>query len=73
MLTLAGILGLGLGYLSALALSTVFASRTGVALPVALAASEVWLVLAIIGIGLLLATIPAALAYRGSVGAALRA
>jgi putative ABC transport system permease protein len=73
LLTLAGILGLGLGYLSALVLSTVFASRTGVALPVALAASEVWLVLAIIGIGLLLATIPAALAYRGSVGAALRA
>lgn len=72
MLAVAGALGLGLGYLSALLLSQLFAAETGVALPVALAGQELGLVLAIVAAGLLLATIPAALAYRGSVAAALR-
>ena len=72
MLAVAGVLGLGLGYLSALLLSRLFAAETGVALPVALSGQEFGLVLAIAAGGLLLATIPAALAYRGSVAAALR-
>ena len=72
MLTAAALLGLGLGYLAALALSKLFAARTSIALPVTLSLNELRLVLAVITIGLALATIPAALAYRGSVGAALR-
>lgn len=73
MLTVAGALGLGLGYLGALALSRSLAAETGVALPVALSLQEVGLVLATVAAGLLLAAIPAALAYRGTVAAALRA
>lgn len=72
MLAAAGALGLGLGYLSALLLSRLFAAETGVALPVALSGQELGLVLAIAAAGLLLATVPAALAYRGSVASALR-
>jgi putative ABC transport system permease protein len=73
MLSAGAVLGLGLGYLGALAISALFAAETGVALPVALSWQEIQLVLAIILIGLVLATVPAALAYRGSVAAALRA
>ena len=72
MLTVAALLGLGLGYLAAVALSKLFAARTSIALPVTLSLNELRLVLAVITIGLALATAPAALAYRGSVGAALR-
>jgi putative ABC transport system permease protein len=73
MLSTGAVLGLGLGYLGAIAVSAIFASRTGVDLPVALSWQEAQLVLGIILIGLVLATIPAALAYRGSVSSALRA
>ncbi|MFZ1428636.1 MAG: FtsX-like permease family protein [Geminicoccaceae bacterium] len=73
MLATASLLGLGLGYIAALALSRVFAAETSIALPVSLAGPELMLVLAIVVIGLLLATIPAALTYRGSVSAGLRA
>lgn len=72
MLATASLLGLGLGYVAALALSRVFAAETSITLPVSLAAPELMLVLAIVVIGLLLATIPAALTYRGSVSAGLR-
>jgi putative ABC transport system permease protein len=71
-LAAAGALGLGLGYLVAVVLSRLFAAETGVRLGVALSGQEAGLVAAVVGIGLLLATVPAALAYRGSVGAALR-
>jgi putative ABC transport system permease protein len=73
MLSVGAVLGVGLGYLGAIAVSAIFASRTGVDLPVALSWQEAELVLGIILIGLVLATIPAALAYRGSVSSALRA
>lgn len=72
MLGVASLLGLGLGYVAALVLSRVFAAETSIALPVALSGQELLLVLAIIVIGLVLATIPAALTYRGSVSAGLR-
>ena len=72
MLAVASALGLGLGYLAALGLSQAFAAETSIALPVALSAQELTLVLAIVTIGLVLATIPAALTYRGSVSAGLR-
>jgi putative ABC transport system permease protein len=73
MLALASLLGLALGYLAAFAVSAVFARETGIALPVALSGQELLLVATIVAIGLVLATIPAALTYRGSVSAGLRA
>jgi putative ABC transport system permease protein len=71
-LTAGSLLGLGLGYAAALALSRVFAARTALDLPVALSGQELLLVLAVVAIGLVLATIPAALGYRGSVSAGPR-
>jgi putative ABC transport system permease protein len=73
MLALACLLGLALGYLAAFAVSRVFAAETSIALPVALSGQELLLVATIVAIGLGLATIPAALTYRGSVSAGLRA
>jgi putative ABC transport system permease protein len=73
MLALASLLGLALGYLAAFAVSRVFAAETSIALPVALSGQELLLVATIVAIGLALATIPAALTYRGSVSAGLRA
>ncbi|MGD9507395.1 MAG: ABC transporter permease [Geminicoccaceae bacterium] len=72
MLTAGSVLGLLLGYGAALALAQVFAAETAVSLPVALSGKELELVVTIIVIGLCLATIPALLAYRGSVAAGLR-
>ena len=73
MLALASLLDLALGYLAAFAVSRVFAAETSIALPVALSGQELLLVAPIVAIGLVLATIPAALTYRGSVSAGLRA
>jgi putative ABC transport system permease protein len=73
LLTVGSSLGLILGYAAALALARLFARQTAIDLPVALSGQEVTLVVAIIGVGLVLATIPAALAYRGSVAVGLRA
>jgi putative ABC transport system permease protein len=73
MLALGSVLGLAVGWLGAYGVSALFAAETNVALPVTLGWQEVQLVVAIILIGLLLATIPAALSYRGSVAAGLRA
>ena len=72
MLTAGSLFGLMLGYAAALALSRIFAAETAIALPVTLSGQELLLVLAIVVIGLVLATIPAALGYRGSVSAGLR-
>ena len=73
LLTAGALLGLALGYLAAFAVSALFAARTAIALPVAIAGQELLLVAGIVAIGLVLATIPAALAYRGSVAEGLRA
>lgn len=72
LLAAGAVLGLGLGWLAAHVLSWVFESRTAVALPVVLAGPEFRLVGTVVAIGLLLALVPALLAYRGSVAAALR-
>jgi putative ABC transport system permease protein len=71
-LTAGALLGVLVGWGGAHVVSRLFEHRTAVALPVALGWSEMLLVLAIVAIGLALATIPAALSYRGSVAAALR-
>lgn len=73
MLALGSVLGLAVGWLGAYGVSALFAAETNVALPVTLGWQEVQLVVAIILIGLVLATLPAALSYRGSVAAGLRA
>ena len=66
------LLGLALGYMAALILSHIFAARTALALPVTLSGPEYLLIVAIIVVGVVLATIPAALGYRQSVSASLR-
>ena len=67
------LLGLLVGWGGAYAVSAIFAERTSISLPVAITGSELRLVALIILIGFLLATIPAARAYRSSVADALRA
>ena len=66
------LLGLVLGYTAALILSHIFAARTALALPVTLSGPEYLLIVAIIVVGVVLATVPAALGYRQSVSASLR-
>ena len=66
------LLGLALGFAGAWLLSQVFSAQTAIALPVRLALQEVNLVLAIVLIGIALATIPALLSYRVPVASALR-
>ena len=65
--------GVAVGWVGAYAVSARLAQRTGIALPVAITGSELALVALVVAIAILLAAIPAALAYRGSVAAALRA
>jgi putative ABC transport system permease protein len=72
MILLGAALGLCLGWLGAVALSAVFSARTGIALPVTLAAQELWMVAAVIGVGMLLAAIPSWSSYRHSVSSGLR-
>ncbi len=72
MIAIGAVLGLGVGWGTAKLLSAVFASGTGLVLPVALSFQEYALVGTIIGIGVLLAAIPSLLTYRQSVSAALR-
>jgi putative ABC transport system permease protein len=72
MLVAAALLGTALGWLGAFGLSRLLASESGVALAVRLSADELLLTSTIVAIGLLLATVPAMLSYRGSVSSALR-
>ena len=67
-----GLLGLGLGWAGALVLARIFQDRTGVVLPVELGRPEALLVAGLAAAGALLALLPAALAYRSPVAAALR-
>jgi putative ABC transport system permease protein len=72
LLTMGAVLGLSLGFGAAALISTLFAAKTGVALPAGLGWQEVRLVASVIVIGLVLATMPAISAYRGPVASALR-
>ena len=71
-LTLGSALGLGLGYALAAALAAAFSSETGIALRVGIGLPELRLLLAVVLIGMALAAVPALLAYRRPVAAALR-
>jgi putative ABC transport system permease protein len=73
LLTLGSALGLAAGWVMAFGVGRIFEAETGIALPVIISLSEINLILIIVAIGIALATIPAALTYRGSVSAALRA
>ena len=72
MITVGAAVGLGLGWVSALALSRVFEAKTGIALPVTLTVQEIGLAGALIVIGFVLAAIPGLMSYRQSVSAALQ-
>ena len=67
------VLGVAFGWAGAYAVSAMLAQRTSIALPVAITTAELQLVALIVVIAMGLAVIPATLAYRGSVAAALRA
>ena len=67
------VLGILFGWAGAYAVSAMLARRTSIALPVAITTAELQLVALIVVIAMGLAVIPATLAYRGSVAAALRA
>ncbi|MCB1809017.1 MAG: ABC transporter permease [Candidatus Competibacteraceae bacterium] len=72
-ITLGAALGLALGWLTALLLSSWVGNTTGLLLPVSLGTKEFLMVAALIGIGFLLALIPSITAYRHSVASLLRA
>lgn len=73
MLIFAGaMLGLLVGWAGASLIATMFHARTGVELSVMLTANELYLALALIAVGGLLALLPAWIAYRLPVAAALR-
>lgn len=72
MITTGAVLGLLFGWGGAAVLSRVFASETGVALPVSLSGQEFTLVGVLVLIGLALAAIPSLLVYRKPVSVALR-
>ena len=72
LLSLGAALGLLLGIATAAIVGRVVEVRSGIAMPLAVSAQEVVLVLTIVAIGLVLATIPAALVYRTSIAATLR-
>ena len=66
------LLGLGVGYGVAAVGSSIIAEASGMTLHATLGMQEVWLALAGTGAGIVLATLPAALLYRGSVASILR-
>lgn len=66
-------LGLGLGTAAAYGLSAALQARTGVFLPVGIAAPELLMTAAVVLVGMALAALPAVAAYRQPVSAALRA
>jgi putative ABC transport system permease protein len=72
MIALGSLLGLGVGWMGAAALSTAFSARTGIALAATLARQEMLMAAAVVIIGMLLAGIPSWSSYRQSVSAGLR-
>lgn len=72
LLALGALLGLALGWLGALLLSALLEARTQIALEVVPAVAELRLVLVLLLAGLALAALPAWLAWRAPVAAALR-
>jgi putative ABC transport system permease protein len=65
--------GFGLGWLAARGLGSLLAERTGMALPVEFAATDLWRLALLLAVSGLAAFVPAWLAYRQSPAAALRA
>ncbi|MSO71526.1 MAG: FtsX-like permease family protein [Alphaproteobacteria bacterium] len=72
LIVLGSVLGLGLGWLGALAMAEIVAGRTGLSLPVSIGQSEILMVLALIAVGCVLAVIPAWASYRLPPSAGLR-
>jgi putative ABC transport system permease protein len=72
LLCLGALCGLFLGWLGAHGLAWVFCRHTGIVLPVAITWQEMRLLLALVGVGLLLAVFPAWSSYRQPVTVALK-
>jgi putative ABC transport system permease protein len=66
------IAGLGVGWIGAEAVARLVAARTGLSLAVTLSGGEIRLALAMAALGSLVAVVPAVVAWRRPVGAALR-
>ncbi|MGI9336429.1 MAG: FtsX-like permease family protein [Gammaproteobacteria bacterium] len=73
MIALGAGLGLALGWWGATLLSQAFTGETGIAMQVGITAKEVAMVLALLAIGLVLATVPGVMAYRQPVSTGLKA
>src|SRR5262249_40124180 len=66
-------IGLGLGWLGALAFARIVEARTGLTLPVSLGAGEALMALAVALAGALLALLPTAATWRAPIAEGLRA
>jgi putative ABC transport system permease protein len=67
-----GVVGLGLGWQGAAALSRVLQAQTGVALTAGVSLAELRLIAGVVVVGAALALVPACIAYRQSVSSLLR-
>jgi len=73
LVALGAVAGFGLGYAGALAISTLVADGSGVAMPVGFLQEDFGFAAALLGFGAVISAVPAVLAYRQSPAAALRA
>jgi len=64
--------GGALGYAASALLSTWLAARTGFAMPVSLGLAEAWLIGGLVGAGMLVAVLPAALSFKRTIASGLR-
>ena len=64
--------GVGLGYVTAQAVSLVMSEKSGFVLPIALGEDDLWFVLLLLAVAAMVLTLPAVLSYRQSPAAALR-
>ena len=72
MIAAGALIGLGLGWLGAQAISRIVEARTGLAVAATIARPELGMVLALVLVGALLAIMPSALSYRQPVAEGLR-
>jgi putative ABC transport system permease protein len=72
MIAFGALIGLGLGWVGAQAISRIVEARTGLAIAATIARPEVVMVLALMLVGALLAVLPGIISYRRPVSEGLR-
>jgi putative ABC transport system permease protein len=72
MIAAGALIGLGLGWFGAQAISRIVEARTGLAMAARIARPELVLVLALVLVGALLAAVPGIISYRRPVSEGLR-